>query len=92
MLLQCQSAYSGTLRAGVNLAAMDRLAEIGRAWSATSGHERGYHADCAAVTAARRSIYTTTDKTPEGNDHTVSLPPEEFKADLREVDGWFSPS
>ncbi|MDV7391212.1 N-acetylneuraminate synthase family protein, partial [Arthrospira platensis SPKY1] len=47
-----------------------------------SGHERGYHVAIAAVAKGAKVIekHFTLDKTMEGNDHKVSLLPEEFKA------------
>lgn len=89
-LLQCQSTYPAPFK-DVNLAYMDRLAEIGQSLVGYSGHERGYHVPIAAVARGAKIIekHFTTDKTLEGNDHTVSLLPEEFKAmvtQIREVE------
>lgn len=89
-LLQCQSTYPAPFK-DVNLAYMDRLAEIGQSLVGYSGHERGYHVPIAAVARGAKIIekHFTIDKTLEGNDHTVSLLPEEFKAmvtQIREVE------
>ena len=85
-LLQCQSAYPAPFK-DVNLAYMDRLAEIGQCLVGYSGHERGYHVPIAAVARGAKIIekHFTTDKTLEGNDHTVSLLPEEFKAMVQQI-------
>ncbi|QRZ61202.1 N-acetylneuraminate synthase family protein [Rothia sp. ZJ932] len=89
-LLQCQSTYPAPFK-DVNLAYMDRLAEIGQSLVGYSGHERGYHVPIAAVARGAKIIekHFTIDKTFEGNDHTVSLLPDEFKAmvtQIREVE------
>ncbi|MEX3611277.1 N-acetylneuraminate synthase family protein [Rothia sp. LK2588] len=85
-LLQCQSAYPAPFK-DVNLAYMDRLAEIGNCLVGYSGHERGYHVPIAAVARGAKIIekHFTVDKTLEGNDHTVSLLPEEFKAMVTQI-------
>jgi len=78
-LLQCQSTYPAPFK-DVNLRYMDRLAEIGDCPVGYSGHERGYHVAIAAVARGAKVIekHFTTDKTLEGNDHKVSLLPDEF--------------
>ena len=85
-LLQCQSTYPAPFK-DVNLAYMDRLAEIGQCLVGYSGHERGYHVPIAAVARGARIIekHFTVDKTLEGNDHTVSLLPDEFKAMVQQI-------
>lgn len=85
-LLQCQSTYPAPYK-DVNLAYMDRLAEIGQCLVGYSGHERGHHVAVAAVARGAKIIekHFTLDKTLEGNDHTVSLLPEEFAAMVRQV-------
>lgn len=85
-LLQCQSTYPAPFK-DVNLAYMDRLAEIGQCLVGYSGHERGYHVPIAAVARGAKIIekHFTIDKTLEGNDHTVSLLPEEFKAMVQQI-------
>ncbi|MEV8165672.1 N-acetylneuraminate synthase family protein [Rothia kristinae] len=85
-LLQCQSAYPAPYK-DVNLAYMSRLEEIGQTLVGYSGHERGYHVPIAAVARGAKIIekHFTIDKTLEGNDHTVSLLPEEFAAMVRQV-------
>ncbi|MDT0193772.1 N-acetylneuraminate synthase family protein [Arthrobacter sp. AB6] len=78
-LLHTQSTYPAPFK-DVNLAYLDRLAEIGQCIVGYSGHERGYHVPIAAVARGARIIekHFTVDTTMEGNDHTVSLLPEEF--------------
>lgn len=78
-LLQCQSTYPAPYK-DVNLAYMDRLAEIGRCPVGYSGHERGFHVPIAAVARGASIIekHFTLDRAMEGNDHTVSLLPDEF--------------
>lgn len=78
-LLQCQSTYPAPFK-DVNLRYMDRLAELGNCPVGYSGHERGYHVPIAAVARGADIIekHFTIDKTLEGNDHQVSLLPEEF--------------
>lgn len=85
-LLQCQSTYPAPFK-DVNLAYMDRLADIGQCLVGYSGHERGYHVPIAAVARGAKIIekHFTIDKTLEGNDHTVSLLPEEFKAMVQQI-------
>lgn len=89
-LLHCQSTYPAPFK-DVNLAYMDRLAEIGQCPVGYSGHERGYHVPVAAVARGAHIIekHFTIDKTMEGNDHKVSLLPDEFAAmvaRIREVE------
>jgi N-acetylneuraminate synthase len=61
---------------------MDRLKEIGRCPVGYSGHERGYGVVLAAIARGAKVIekHFTVDKTMEGNDHKVSLLPDEFAA------------
>lgn len=85
-LLQCQSTYPAPYK-DVNIAYMDRLAEIGQCLVGYSGHERGWHVPIAAVARGAKIIekHFTIDKTMEGNDHTVSLLPEEFAAMVQQI-------
>lgn len=78
-LLQCQSTYPAPFK-DVNLRYMDRLAELGDCPVGYSGHERGFHVPIAAVARGANIIekHFTVDKTLEGNDHQVSLLPQEF--------------
>lgn len=78
-LLQAQSTYPAPFK-DINLAYMDRLAEIGQCIVGYSGHERGFHVPIAAVARGARIIekHFTVDREMEGNDHKVSLLPDEF--------------
>lgn len=78
-LLQCNSTYPAPFK-DVNLRYLTRLAEIGRCIVGYSGHERGFHVPIAAVALGARIIekHFTLDRTLEGNDHKVSLLPDEF--------------
>lgn len=85
-LLQCQSTYPAPFK-DVNLRYMDRLASLGSCPVGYSGHERGYHVPIAAVARGAQIIekHFTIDKTLEGNDHQVSLLPEEFAEMVRRI-------
>ncbi len=78
-LLHAQSTYPAPFK-DVNLRYLTRLAEIGDCPVGYSGHERGYHVPLAAVSLGATIIekHFTVDRSMEGNDHKVSLLPEEF--------------
>lgn len=81
VLLHCNSTYPAPFK-DINLNYLDKLAKIGNCPVGYSGHERGYNVAIAAVAKGAKVIekHFTLDKTMEGNDHKVSLLPEEFKA------------
>jgi sialic acid synthase SpsE/sugar phosphate isomerase/epimerase len=81
ILLHCNSTYPAPFK-DINLNYLDKLADIGSCPVGYSGHERGYHVAIASVAKGAKVIekHFTLDKTMEGNDHKVSLLPEEFKA------------
>lgn len=85
-LLHCQSTYPAPYK-DLNLAYMDRLAEIGQSVVGYSGHERGWHVPVAAVARGAHIIekHFTVDRTMEGNDHTVSLLPDEFRIMVEQI-------
>lgn len=85
-LLHCQSTYPAPFK-DVNLAYLERLAEIGDCIVGYSGHERGWHVPVAAVARGARIIekHFTVDRTMEGNDHTVSLLPGEFATMVQQI-------
>lgn len=85
-LLQTQSTYPAPFK-DVNLRYMDRLAELGDCLVGYSGHERGWHVPVAAVARGAAIIekHVTTDKSLEGNDHKVSLLPDELTAMVRQI-------
>ncbi|HIK06689.1 MAG TPA: N-acetylneuraminate synthase family protein [Trichormus sp. M33_DOE_039] len=80
VLLHCNSTYPAPFK-DVNLNYLERLKEIGDCPVGYSGHERGIHVAIAAVAKGAKVIekHFTLDKTMEGNDHKVSLLPDEFR-------------
>lgn len=90
ILLHCNSTYPAPFK-DINLSYLDRLREIGNSLVGYSGHERGINIAIAAVTRGAKVIekHFTLDKNMEGNDHKVSLLPDEFKTmvqGIREVE------
>jgi len=85
-LLQCNSAYPAPMN-DVNLAYMDRLKEISQGPVGYSGHERGYEVCIAAVARGAKIIekHLTLDRNMEGNDHRVSLLPDEFTSMVKAI-------
>lgn len=81
VLLNCNSTYPAPFK-DVHLNYMQRLSEIGQCLVGHSGHERGIHISVAAVARGAKVIekHITLDRSMEGNDHKVSLLPDEFKA------------
>ena len=80
ILLQCNSTYPTPFK-DVNLKYLKRLREIGNCFVGYSGHERGYHVVLASVVLGAKVVekHFTLDKNMEGNDHKVSLLPDEFR-------------
>ncbi|MCA1200124.1 N-acetylneuraminate synthase family protein [Sphingomonas sp. R647] len=80
-LLHVNSTYPTPYK-DVNLAYLGRLKEFGGAVVGYSGHERGWFIPVAAVALGAKIVekHFTVDRTMEGNDHKVSLLPEEFRA------------
>ncbi|NEO98678.1 MAG: TIM barrel protein [Symploca sp. SIO2E9] len=80
ILLHCNSTYPAPFK-DVNLAYLERLKELGDCPVGYSGHERDINVAIAAVAKGAKVIekHFTLDKSMEGNDHKVSLLPEEFK-------------
>lgn len=80
-LLHCNSTYPTPFK-DVNLRYLRRLAELAEAPVGYSGHERGYAVPIAAVALGASVIekHITLDRGMEGNDHKVSLLPDEFTA------------
>lgn len=85
-LLHCNSTYPVAYK-DINLRYMERLAEIGNCVVGYSGHERGSHVAVAAVAMGARIIekHITVDRTMRGNDHVVSLEPDEFRGMVQEI-------
>ncbi|MCG7421557.1 N-acetylneuraminate synthase family protein [Micrococcus sp. ACRRV] len=85
-MLHAQSTYPAPYK-DVNLAYLDRLAEIAQAPVGYSGHERGFHVALAAVVRGASIVekHFTIDRSLEGNDHKVSLLPDEFAQMVRQT-------
>jgi sialic acid synthase SpsE/sugar phosphate isomerase/epimerase len=81
VLLHCNSTYPAPM-SDIHLAYMSRLGEIGGCPFGYSGHERGFEIPLAAVARGAKIIekHFTIDRNMEGNDHRVSLLPDEFQA------------
>jgi N-acetylneuraminate synthase len=86
VLLHCNSTYPAPFH-DINMNYLERLKEISGGPVGYSGHERGYHAVLAAVALGARVVekHLTVDRTMEGNDHKVSLLPEEFADMVRAI-------
>lgn len=80
-LLHVNSTYPTPYK-DVNLSYLPRLAEIGDCPVGYSGHERGWFIPVAAVALGACIVekHFTVDRTMEGNDHKVSLLPDELGA------------
>ncbi len=85
-LLQCTSSYPTSYR-DVNLRYMNRLHEIGNCTVGYSGHERGFHIPLAAVALGAKIVekHITLDRAGRGNDHVVSLEPDDFGRMVRQI-------
>lgn len=81
VLLHCNSTYPAPFK-DINLQYMRKLAMIGECLVGYSGHERGISVSIAAVALGARVVerHITLDRSLEGNDHKVSLLPDEFRA------------
>lgn len=81
VLLHCNSAYPAPYK-DVELGYLPRLRELGGPAVGYSGHERGWHVPVAAVALGANVIekHLTLDRSWEGNDHQVSLLPDELRA------------
>jgi len=80
-LLHTNSTYPAPYK-DINLKFMHRLKELGQCVVGYSGHELGINVVMAAVAMGAKVIekHFTLDRSLEGNDHRVSLLPEEFRA------------
>ena len=85
-LLHCNSTYPAPYK-DVNLRYLERLRQLGACPVGYSGHERGWHVPVAAVALGARIIekHLTVDRTMEGNDHKVSLLPNELARMVDEI-------
>ena len=80
VLLHCNSTYPTPFK-DVNLRYLERLRELAEAPVGYSGHERGIEVPIAAAALGAVVIekHITLDRSMEGNDHKVSLLPDEFR-------------
>ncbi len=90
VLLHCNSTYPAPFK-DIHLEYLDRLRRVGDCIVGYSGHERGIAVPIAAVARGAKVIekHFTLDRNWEGNDHRVSLLPDEFRAmvqSIREVE------
>jgi sialic acid synthase SpsE/sugar phosphate isomerase/epimerase/CBS domain-containing protein len=90
ILMHCNSTYPAPFK-DINLQYMQRLQEISSFPVGYSGHERGYNIALAAVALGAKVIekHFTLDRSLEGNDHKISLLPEEFRCmveGIREIE------
>jgi len=85
-LLHCNSTYPTPFK-DVNLSYLPRLKELAGSVVGYSGHERGYAVPLAAVALGARIVekHLTVDRNMEGNDHKVSLLPDEFAEMVRQI-------
>lgn len=86
VLLHCNSTYPAPFK-DINLNYMRRLSMVSGGLVGYSGHERGISIPVAAVALGARVIekHITLDKSLEGNDHKVSLLPQEFKSMIEDI-------
>jgi len=86
ILLHCNSAYPAPFK-DINLRYMQRLREISSYPAGYSGHERGWHVAVAAAALGAKVLekHFTLDRSMEGNDHKISLLPDEFRNMVKAV-------
>jgi N-acetylneuraminate synthase len=86
VLLHCNSTYPAPFK-DINLNYLERLKSIAGGPVGYSGHERGFAIALAAVAKGAKVIekHFTFDRTMEGNDHKVSLLPDEFAEMVRGI-------
>lgn len=90
ILMHCNSTYPAPFK-DINLRYLKRLQELSSFSVGYSGHERGYNVAVAAVALGARVVekHFTLDRSMEGNDHKISLLPDEFQRmvqGIREVE------
>tara|TARA_B100000614_G_scaffold262339_1_gene295345 strand:+ start:1850 stop:4096 length:2247 start_codon:yes stop_codon:yes gene_type:complete len=80
IFLHCNSTYPTPYK-DINLKYLNHLKELTGSLVGYSGHERGHIVALAAISMGAKVIekHVTLDKSLEGNDHKVSLTPDEFK-------------
>ena len=89
-LLHCNSTYPAPFK-DINLRYMKTLGEVGSCAIGYSSHDRGVNIAVAAVALGASIVekHFTLDRNMEGNDHRVSLLPNEFyqmKEAIRQVE------
>ena len=85
-LLHCNSTYPTPYK-DVHLSYLPRLKQLAGTLVGYSGHERGIAIPVAAVALGAKIIekHITVDRGMEGNDHKVSLLPDEFAEMVRQI-------
>jgi N-acetylneuraminate synthase len=85
-LLLCNSTYPTPFK-DINLNYLQRLKQMGAMIIGYSGHERGINIPIAAVAKGAKIIekHITIDRSMEGNDHKVSLLPNEFHTMVKSI-------
>jgi sialic acid synthase SpsE/sugar phosphate isomerase/epimerase len=80
VLLHCNSTYPAPFK-DIQLPYLQQLSKLNAGLIGYSGHERGISVAIAAVALGAKVIekHFTIDRRMEGNDHKVSLLPDEFK-------------
>lgn len=86
VVLHCNSTYPAPFK-DVNLAYLERLQRVAGCPVGYSGHERGFAVAIAAVARGASVIekHITLDRSMLGNDHKVSLEPDEFTAMVQAI-------
>ena len=86
VLLHCNSTYPTPFK-DVNLRYLERLRSLAESPVGYSGHERGIEVPIAAAALGAVVIekHITLDRSMEGNDHKVSLLPDEFAQMIRGI-------
>ena len=86
VLLHCNSTYPAPFK-DINLTYISHLKELSGCLVGYSGHERDINIAIAAVALGAKVVekHFTLDKTMEGNDHRISLLPDEFRCMVRGI-------
>src|SRR5690606_36620574 len=86
VILHCNSTYPAPFK-DLNLAYLKRIKEITGRLVGYSGHQHGISVPVATVALGARVIekHFTIDKSMEGNDHKVSLLPNEYREMVRMI-------
>ncbi len=86
ILLHCNSTYPAPFK-DIQLPYLKQLSKLNAGLIGYSGHERGISVAIAAVALGAKVLekHFTIDRNMEGNDHKVSLLPDEFKQMVKAV-------